>query len=86
MASNPSSPRHPVPRSPSLTVRPMVLDILVDLALLSLASLLFALSFPSFASADGWFPLAYVALAPLFVVAHRARWAAAPFYGLFFGC
>jgi apolipoprotein N-acyltransferase len=64
---------------------PVFRDILADLALLCLASLFFALSFPSFASERGWFPLAYVALAPLFFVAHRCRWAAAPFYGLFFG-
>ena len=78
------------PRPPSVAAvpapRPAVfLDILVDLGLLSLASLAFTLSFPSFASARGWFPLAYVALVPLFLVAHRARWAATPFYGLFFG-
>jgi apolipoprotein N-acyltransferase len=60
-------------------------DVLVDLALLSIASLAFALSFPSFASDRGWFPVAYVALAPMFLVAHRARWAAVPFYGVFFG-
>jgi apolipoprotein N-acyltransferase len=60
-------------------------DLLVDLALLTLAALLYALSFPSFASERGWFPLAYVALVPLFLVAHRSRWAAAPFYGLYFG-
>jgi apolipoprotein N-acyltransferase len=65
--------------------RRILLDILADLAMLSLASLAFALSFPSFASERGWFPVAYVALAPLFLVAHRARWAAAPFYGLYFG-
>lgn len=65
--------------------RALVLDILLDLALLSLAALAFALSFPGFASETGWFPLAYVALAPLFLVARRARWAAAPFYGIFFG-
>ena len=63
----------------------LVLDILLDLALLCLAALAFALSFPGFASANGWFPLAYVALAPLFIVARRARWAATPFYGVFFG-
>ena len=69
----------PVPR------RSIVLDVVIDLALLSLASLLFALSFPGFASVQGWFPVAYVALVPLFLAAHRARWAAAPFYGLYFG-
>ena len=59
--------------------------VLVDLALLALASLLFALSFPSFLSDRGWFPLGFVCLIPVFVVVHRARWAAIPFYGIFFG-
>ena len=76
-------PHHPLGGQPHR--RSLVLDILFDLALLCLAALAFALSFPGFASANGWFPLAYVALAPLFIVARRARWAATPFYGVFFG-
>jgi len=64
-------------RSPSV--------VLIDLGLLSLASLLFALAFPSFLSAQGWFPLGFVCLVPLFVVVRRATWPAVPFYGLFFG-
>jgi apolipoprotein N-acyltransferase len=60
-------------------------QVLLDLALLSLASLLFALSFPSFLSDRGWFPLGFICLVPVFVVVHRARWAAVPFYGIFFG-
>jgi apolipoprotein N-acyltransferase len=59
--------------------------ILLDLGLLALSSLLFALSFPSFLSDWGWFPLAFISLVPLFVVVHRARWPAIPFYGIFFG-
>ena len=80
--TQPTAPRAALAAAPR---RPLVLDILVDLALLSSASLAFALSFPGFASPNGWFPLAYVALAPLFLVARRARWAATPFYGVFFG-
>lgn len=60
-------------------------SVFVDLGLLAVSALLFALSFPSFLSNEGWFPLAFVCLVPLFVVAHRASWTAAPFYGLFFG-
>jgi apolipoprotein N-acyltransferase len=60
-------------------------SILLDLALLVLSSLLFALSFPSFLSERGWFPLGFLCLVPLFAVVHRARWAAIPFYGIFFG-
>ena len=48
--------------------------VLYELALLALAALLFALSFPSFLSRWGWFPLAYVALVPVFLVIHRAGW------------
>ncbi len=70
----PAEPRHGVLR-----------NALEDLGLLSLSSLLFALSFPSFLSDWGWFPLGFVCLAPMFVVAHRAGWASIPFYGLFFG-
>ncbi len=59
--------------------------ILVDLGLLAISSVAFALSFPSFLSNQGWFPLGFVCLAPLFVVVRRSSWAAVPFYGLFFG-
>ena len=59
--------------------------VFIDLGMLALSSLAFALSFPSFLSNNGWFPLGFVCLAPLFVVVHRARWVATPFYGIFFG-
>lgn len=59
--------------------------VLLDLGLLLVSSLLFALSFPSFLSDQGWFPLGFVCLVPLFAVARRASWPAVPFYGLFFG-
>ena len=60
-------------------------SVLLDLCLLALASLLFALSFPSFLSDRGWYPLGFICLVPVFAVVHRARWAAIPFYGIFFG-
>jgi apolipoprotein N-acyltransferase len=59
--------------------------ILADLGLTALAAVLFALSFPSFLSLNGWFPLGFVCLVPLFAVVRRAPWPAVPFYGLFFG-
>jgi len=59
--------------------------VFIDLGLLVLSALLFALSFPSFLSNGGWFPLGFVCLAPLFAVVHRSTWLAAPFYGVFFG-
>ncbi len=61
------------------------LRLLSDLGLLALSALMFALSFPSFLSDSGWFPLAFVCLVPLFIVVHRSGWTAVPFYGLFFG-
>jgi apolipoprotein N-acyltransferase len=57
----------------------------VDLGLLLLSALLFALAFPSFVSTWGWFPLAFVALTPVFLVVHRAGWGATFAYGAFFG-
>ena len=60
-------------------------SVLLDLGLLALSAFLFALSFPSFLSVQGWFPLGFVCLAPLFAVVRRASWPAVPFYGLFFG-
>jgi apolipoprotein N-acyltransferase len=65
--------------------RRTVADIFIDLGLLCLASVAFALSFPSFLSDAGWAPLAFLCLIPLFIVARRAPWAATPFYGIFFG-
>lgn len=64
--------------------RPIV-RILVDMGLLALSALVFALAFPSFISDAGWFPLGFICLVPLFAVVHRAHWAATPFYGIFFG-
>ncbi len=64
--------------------RPLT-DVLIDLGLLSLSAVLFALAFPSFLSVQGWFPLGFICLVPLFAVIRRARWPAIPFYGLFFG-
>ena len=57
----------------------------LDLLLLVVSALLFALSFPSFLSQWGWFPLAFVALTPVFIVVHRAGWVRTVLYGAFFG-
>ena len=62
-----------------------LVGVLFELALLSLSSLLFALSFPSFLSRWGFGPLAFVALVPMFVVVRRAGWLRVLFYGAFFG-
>ena len=57
----------------------------VNLGVVALGALLFSLSFPSFISKWGWFPLAYVALVPVFVLVHRVNWAEVFFYGFFYG-
>lgn len=53
--------------------------------LLGAGALLFALSFPSFLSQWGWFPLAYIATVPAFMLANRARWIEVPFLGFLYG-
>ena len=57
----------------------------LELLLLTASALLLALSFPSFLSRWGWFPLAFVALTPVFIVVHRAGWVRTVLYGAFFG-
>ena len=57
----------------------------LEIGALLLSALLFALSFPSFVSRWGFFPLAYVALLPVFVVIHRTGWLGAALYGALFG-
>ncbi len=70
------------PSTPRRRLRPASF---IDLGLLLVSSLLFALAFPSFLSDQGWFPLGFICLVPLFAVVRRASWPAVPFYGLFFG-
>lgn len=66
-------------------VRGVTLSVLRDLCLLSLSALLFALSFPSFLSTWGWFPIAFVSLIPLFIVIHKTSWLRIWLWGIFFG-
>ncbi len=49
---------------------------LKTLGLALLSALLFSLAFPSILSERGWFPLGFVALAPLFIAVHRCGWPA----------
>jgi apolipoprotein N-acyltransferase len=60
-------------------------SVFLNLGLLCLGAFAFALSFPSFLSNSGLFPLGFICLIPVFAVARRASWPAVPFYGLFFG-
>ncbi len=53
--------------------------------LLAVGAILFSLSFPSFVSTWGWFPLAYVALVPVFMLVHRSTWPEILFFGFVYG-
>lgn len=59
--------------------------VLIDIALLVLSALLFSLAFPSFLSVKGWAPLAYVAIAPAFIVVHRTNWIGSFLLGWLYG-
>ncbi len=59
--------------------------IFINLGLIALSALLFALSFPNLLSVWGFYPLGFIALFPLFVVAHRASWVSVFPYGFFAG-
>jgi hypothetical protein len=63
---------------------PFVL-FLSQIGLLALSSVLFALSFPSFLSVWGWFPLAFVSIAPVFIAVHRSSFKGSFFYGALYG-
>ncbi len=56
-----------------------------DLSLLALSALLFALSFPSFLSTWGWFPVAFIALFPIFIVIRRNNWLGNLLLGFLYG-
>ena len=56
-----------------------------DIGLLLLSALLFALAHPSLLSRWGVGPLAFVALAPVFLVLRRAGWLRVVLYGVLYG-
>jgi apolipoprotein N-acyltransferase len=62
-----------------------IISILIEIGLLALSSVLFALSFPNFISVWGWFPLGFIALLPVFIVIHRAGFFRVFLYGIFYG-
>ena len=68
-----------------LTGRSVVVQLFIDLLILLLSSLLFALSFPSFLSNWGWFPLAFISVVPVFIVVHRNGWLATVLFGALYG-
>ncbi|MBN2658139.1 MAG: apolipoprotein N-acyltransferase [Calditrichaeota bacterium] len=61
------------------------LNLIFELLLLILSSFVFAVSFPSFLNRWGFFPLAFIAFIPVFIVVHRAGFIKSVFYGAFFG-
>lgn len=63
----------------------LIKRLLTDIALLALSAVLFSLSFPSFLSTWGWFPLAYIALFPVFVVVRRNNWLGVVLLGFLYG-
>ena len=56
-----------------------------DLLLLAATAGIFTLSFPSFISDGGWWPLAYIAIAPAVYVVNRSSIKRSIWYGLFCG-
>ena len=59
--------------------------VVFEVAALTLSAALFALSFPNPLSTWGWYPLAFVALAPLFWVIGRTPWSRVVLYGILYG-
>jgi apolipoprotein N-acyltransferase len=60
-------------------------SLAIKLALVAAGAVLFSLSFPSLVSKWGWFPLAFIALVPVFVLVHRSTWPEVVFFGFFYG-
>jgi len=58
---------------------------ILNLSLIAGAVLLFTLSFPNSLFISGCFPLAYIALIPVFVVIHRSSWPMIAIYGGLYG-
>ncbi|TVQ39371.1 MAG: apolipoprotein N-acyltransferase [Spirochaetaceae bacterium] len=63
----------------------MLVEVGGQIGLLFLSALLFALSHPSLVFDWGFFPLAYVAFVPVFIVVHRSSWHGTVLYGLLYG-
>ncbi|MFP4113278.1 MAG: apolipoprotein N-acyltransferase [Spirochaetota bacterium] len=70
---------------PAWRERSFLRNLGINFGLVALGAVLFSFSFPSIVSMWGWFPLAYVALVPVFVLIHRANWAEIFFYGFVYG-
>ncbi len=62
-----------------------LVQFLINIALLTLSSLIFALSFPSFLSYRGWGVLAFFSIIPAFIVVHRSGWFGSFILGWLYG-
>lgn len=72
-------------RTPGSGERNPIKRFIADLVLISLSILLFSFSFPGFISIWGWFPLAYIAVFPVFIVVKRNNWLGAVLLGFLYG-
>jgi apolipoprotein N-acyltransferase len=64
----------------------LVIDTLIDAGLLVVSSVLFFFAFPNVFSTEGaLFPLAFIAIIPVFIVVHRSGWIRIFFYGACYG-
>jgi len=60
-------------------------SLAVKFLLVAIGAILFSISFPSFLTKWGLFPLAYVALVPAFVLVRRCTWPEVFFFGFLYG-
>ena len=60
-------------------------QVLIEIGLLCLSAVIFALAFPSVANRWGIFPLAFISLTPFFLVINRCGWVRAALYGILYG-
>src|SRR6056297_2416690 len=70
---------------PEWRTRGFLRSLAVNFGLVAIGAVLFSLSFPNLVSTWGWWPLAYVALVPVFVLVHRSSWTEVVFYGFLYG-
>jgi len=60
-------------------------EIGLEVFLLLVGAVLFSLSFPSFLDAEGYAPLAFISLIPVFILVHRSSWKLIVPYGFLYG-
>ncbi len=71
----------------SVAIKPSasVKQVFIEIGLLALSAVLFALSYPNVINTWGFFPLAFICLTPLFIVVHRCGWGRVFVYGITYG-